>query len=395
MTQFDYQSLWMGQNGQLGWYSMGLVVFAIMFLFFGMGYMISAIFATDKLRTWIKEETYQIIVSFFIFVVLISAIGFFNEISKTAAQNAGLVAKMDAEKLKEASKLETAQEQEKAKSNLDAEFDCSRDCHITVARFYLHTLFNRIRDQTKDLLGINMWVSGISTLSISKQFFIENLGLNLPLFSGFQAITNMVSLVVSWMTRFMIFVKLQEIFMRIVAYPIFPMLLLAGVILRSFFLTRRLGGLLIAVAIATYYVVPSMYIISDYLWNYYLAYTPVGVDNFAIDYSQIGLSESGPEGTIDEGVAGAQDHLTGIAEGNSEQGLLKIWTKIKDTSTFYKKLSVEWIIEDDQVIEQGSRIAIYATFMPLFAIFGTVAFIKNFSPLLGGDVEIAGLSRLI
>ena len=54
-----------------------------------------------------------------------------------------------------------------------------------------------------------------------------------------------------------------------------------------------------------------------------------------------------------------------------------------------------WVVGNDGVLENTAKLLIYATFIPFIVLMGTIAFIKGLSPLLGGDVEIAGITHLI
>jgi hypothetical protein len=57
-----------------------------------------------------------------------------------------------------------------------------------------------------------------------------------------------------------------------------------------------------------------------------------------------------------------------------------------------ESLELGWIFEACHVT---GRLMVPALFIPVIVIIVTVSFIKGLSPLLGGDVEIAGLTHLI
>jgi hypothetical protein len=46
-------------------------------------------------------------------------------------------------------------------------------------------------------------------------------------------------------------------------------------------------------------------------------------------------------------------------------------------------------------IEVAARLTFFATFFALFGIIGTIAATRSLSATFGGDIELAGLTRLI
>jgi len=54
----------------------------------------------------------------------------------------------------------------------------------------------------------------------------------------------------------------QRFFVNVICYKIAPLVLVLGIVTRAFFVTRKLGGLLIAMGIATMYVLPMMYVLN-------------------------------------------------------------------------------------------------------------------------------------
>ena len=54
-----------------------------------------------------------------------------------------------------------------------------------------------------------------------------------------------------------------------------------------------------------------------------------------------------------------------------------------------------WVVGENGVLENTAKLLIYSTFVPFIALMATISFVKGLSPLLGGDVEIAGITHLI
>jgi hypothetical protein len=55
----------------------------------------------------------------------------------------------------------------------------------------------------------------------------------------------------------------------------------------------------------------------------------------------------------------------------------------------------EWIFADNGIINSMARMIFFSLFFSFLSVMSTIAAIKNISPMLGGDVEIAGLTHLV
>jgi len=56
---------------------------------------------------------------------------------------------------------------------------------------------------------------------------------------------------------------------------------------------------------------------------------------------------------------------------------------------------IDSLISPGGVIDATARFVFFSMFFALLAVFATVGAIRSLSPLLGGDVELAGLTHLI
>ncbi len=103
--------------------------------------------------------------------------------------------------------------------------------------------------------------SMIAEFTINFETIFEKTGfITFNPWKGFVSMGNNVkSLTFEWAMKILMITKFQEIFLRFIATALFPALFILGALLRTFTFTRRLGGLLLAMAIALYFIYPSFY----------------------------------------------------------------------------------------------------------------------------------------
>ncbi|HQT45502.1 MAG TPA: hypothetical protein PLO51_05980, partial [Candidatus Micrarchaeota archaeon] len=283
---------------------------------------------------------------------------------------------------------------------------------------------------------------------------------------------------------------------------IFPLFLFTGVILRTFFFTRKLGGLMIALALGAYLTLPAMYAFTGYLmyqttngtYNALLfnvsfdpaqaagigqdsgfnPYKPIAKDSyqFTADQAPVGPLQKLDYGTCLAGetyvftsnqtvpwpppanfilknrydesntltvgtVTSTGADALNFTDTSGGQYEIKMTTDANNNylymvfainngqpaspgtlSTIYNTLkswasSVQWFISNDLstsfesmvagdeiighggLIDQTARLMLFTLVMPFISLMVTIASVKVMSPRLGGDTEIAGLTRII
>ena len=208
----------------------------------------------------------------------------------------------------------------------------------------------------------------------------------------------------TWIASFMV----QERFLAMIQYTLFPLLLALGLILRTFFFTRKLGGLLMAIAIGLYTVYPLMYILlgSQYAFTetdiWYDKWNPLICSCDTTDMWWMGPGAATLGGSIVQQV-GQQAGV--ISEplncpvrfcSLDLAGMIMLSARAPATLGVWSAdplvLPVHWLFNLCTIV---GALMVPALFIPVVIIIVTVSFVKGLSPLLGGDVEIAGLTHLI
>lgn len=221
----------------------------------------------------------------------------------------------------------------------------------------------------------------------------------------------------------LIFLRLQMVFIDLITQILFPVFLVGGIIMRSFYFTRKLGGFFIAASLSLYFVFPSMYIIGHrvlYETDNFIGINSEGnLQGKYIGYDIDKLKENaktnmndGSDNDIPLYAPKSWDWLEktfDVFGEDREGGLRYITTAIKQyVRLMYQSvtLSLQLIVEDkyaDEMVltqENGvyhftAKILVLTVVIPFISLMTTIAAIKGLGPIFGGDAEIAGLSRFL
>jgi len=250
---------------------------------------------------------------------------------------------------------------------------CEYPCHFYLARAFLGRTYEQIAIQAGSAVKMYAELVFIETITIG--VYLNILGyfafsFNVVPFAGNSVLYEQLATALDIMAKAMMSVKFQEQALLYVQNGIFPIFLVAGVILRTLWFTRKLGGLLIAIAIGVYSILPLMYILG---W-----YTIDVVPTFVSLNTDLIPSSATPK--------------------PSDVFLFKhdlTMDKEKVVDVLFTNYGAGGMPTSIGVLDTTAMLLIPAIGLPLLNLFVTIAFIKALSPALGGDIEIAGLTRLL
>ncbi|RLG20052.1 hypothetical protein DRN67_00995 [Candidatus Micrarchaeota archaeon] len=391
-TAVDFSTLWHDM-----WLPVAGTAIIIAAFFVSIAYMLGSALNNQMIIQWSKSELFQLFASALIvggLFWLVSMIVAFSA-SLTGATGISCVGVPD------------------VADKYASEDIAAAPCHIRVAQIYLEIMYENMFEMTRDLLVTGSLVSAISNFSITFEMLIPPwTSATFVPFSSLNMIFETLYFCFNTLTKMMILLKFQIYFLSYVWRALFPMLLVLGVILRTFWFTRRLGGLLIAIAIGIYVAMPLLYVLSYYI----LGGTSAGTYVVKIDPSAYGDITSEHEQLFESGGAyGTPYTLVEHPELQDMGDVAHRINSIENRNYVGDILSVagsaavagspvpipgvptenNWVVGDDGVLENTAKLLIYATFVPFMVLMTTISFIKGLSPLLGGDIEIAGITHLI
>jgi len=414
----------------MGWQYLAGISFAIVALLLALGYMASVFLSDDKMRAWVKKELGQL---FFSMVILIFAIG--------------LVAVLD-QWLKTVSYISDNNDPRWTNyvnaicctpGTMNCPLDRNRACHVELATDFLQTLYETARMNAIVFLD-NYWTYGfLSNLSVSMASVLDDKqgSMNFSPFAGLAPPADFFSIMFELTVKIMMLIRAQQVFLDYLWYALFPVMLSMGLVLRIFYFTRKLGGLLIAMALSAYIVFPMFYVVTSAILFGFLdpsqgTMAPFG-SNYNTDPSTGGtpLPMTNPNDPFNYGSSGEskdifdldpndpgsrvnidlcndqtqpgvnqQAEMLGLADG-----FISAW-RIYEGSRWYEDFlsfaglpSISpspWSMFGPKgPISSLAAVMVFAVVVPFLALMTMLASIKYFSPLIGGDVEISVLSRLI
>jgi hypothetical protein len=343
-------------------------------------------------------------------------------------------------------------------------------CHLRLGIWYLREIFDEAKEFSFDIYLSYIKTSMIAEFTINIEFLFEKAGFfTFTPWRGFYTIGNKIKeLVFEWAIKLMMLTKFQEVLLRFIATALFPALFVIGAMLRTFTFTRRLGGLLLAMAITLYFIFPAFYAFgalimldlknnptvrsaweqsdanpckgslihpladcpdppianSMYILNMSI-YMPGG-GRTGYNASEVrerlrnyeGLDsrtyytymEEGRDSAAGEAMLPLTDPNTGQAldmsstrartEREQNDSLARArqegdnwFGAVSKESKLDKFVNLAW--EPNGPLEVLARLTFWSVFFSLFSMIGTIAAIRSLSNTFGGDIEIAGLTRLI
>jgi hypothetical protein len=133
-----------------------------------------------------------------------------------------------------------------------------------------------------------------------------------------------------------------------------------GILSRIFWPTRKFGGLLMAIAIGLYTILPLVYVMAWY----------------TMDRSSASFNDP---------IVPANMDVISNGESIGSVSLDPLFTTYDGAGR----------VIQIGVLDGVGRAYLCATVIPLIAMFTTIGFIRHFSMMVGGDTELAGLTKII
>ncbi|VVB99918.1 Uncharacterised protein [uncultured archaeon] len=229
-----------------GWFSdwnkNGLIGVAIVISIIAIAAMFGYGFNLPEVKAFVDAELVQAVVSVLLIVSLIALVGFFDDVARIAM---------------------TSQQ-------LPVSCNANEPCYITAAKSYLTTLNNTADSYARNALSESIERQKTASMGVSTQmnfWFLLFFGTNLRPNAYMSLQAERAGTVFETVTKLMGSLYAQAYFIDVISFGIAPIFLLLGIVLRTFFFTRKLGGLLLAIAVALFFVYPLTYAFAWYTLN--------------------------------------------------------------------------------------------------------------------------------
>lgn len=379
----------------------GLIIF-ISLAIITIIYIISRILDNDNAKKWAQNEIYQVIASAFLlgsivlFIniidnILINTISLINPAIVLSCNDNGCSfnqLKLDTRSI--SASPSDLKDQIKIENIYCGQ---SVPCHIAIARSMLDQSFDIIRYYLANKIitvGWLQYIVGLEIAKISPFAFVNNISFIYTTFIkiGF---------------NFLLLLKANSIFLLFVNVSLFPAFIISGLALRSISILRRLGGLLFAIAIGTYFVYPILIIFSLSLIQqgpYSLIYSFTDNSGFSsIDLNPNNNSLSSNLEVITPNVVGSQEDLLWyqkLAQFGKDIFEKYLFIKLPngDTVDFISYITFRTLYQNG-FLDSIAMISVWILVPFIISLYVLIVFIKELSSFVGGDIDIAGLSKLI
>lgn len=405
------KKLWMWA----GWEPLAWIALATVAMLLAIGYMASVLTANDQLKAWVKKEVGQLFFSLLIVIFTVALVGSVDYW------------------LKGLSGISLDQRWGAYVNNAvccdGSSGPCmglvkKRPCHIELASDYLQLLYETARLNAESILS-NYWFYGFLSNTSMTIFFIaddRNPIASFSLFAGLSMLANLYSILFDLIMKTMMLIRAQQVFFDLLWYALFPVFLSVGLVLRILYFTRKLGGLLIALALSAYIVLPMMYVVSDAIlfgmmggWSAEVGWQAFGNEfnaNNATGGSALPFTDpsdpvnfgnsSDAKAVFDPSKAANIDLCNEDLEGRQQMnslvdGFAANWGLFEHANWFGQAGDYieNGLFEYNGPIGTLATIMAFSLFVPFLSLMAMLASVKVLSPLIGGDVEISLLSRLI
>ncbi len=201
----------------------------------------------------------------------------------------------------------------------------------------------------------------------SIKFSIIIIGISLA--SVVNPVLQQLSYLMSALTFAIIGIEVQAVLLKVISMIAVPVLLPIGIVLRTFYFTRKLGGTIIAIAIGLFTVFPMTYLLDAQITSSY-----------------VGTINSGLSSALAADLQTANSNLISNAASYSTANTIDTGV-LSGISTTLKNIMSEaeaWIEHAVNVI---SILIVEVFFLPTFSIMLTIISIRELARALGSEVS--------
>lgn len=355
-----------GFRTDIDWIAISYMVLIIVASLLGIAFMISRVFAMPQLEAWTKEEFVNLIISVAILALFTTFIGVIENISNSLALDILYSSTQSNQSL---SYWQYKPSEGRWNIIETSSPSCQYPCHIYIARGFLGSLYEKYGESLKSITEYYFISVFEQTKNVGTGFDLTagdwkfELSFGYPLHADLTIYNNILSIVVGEYLKVITALKMQEIAL-VYLTSLAGMFFIIGLISRSVWFLRKFGGLLLAAGIGLYIIFPMIYVLGWYT-----------IDRSVVSYV-IEIPDLDPVRNIGSGITGG---LPGIGS------MSILFTKFNDQGV---PISIG-------MLDALGRSYLPIIVLPILAVFTTIGFIRHFSPMIGGDVEIAGLTRII
>ncbi|MBU0528099.1 hypothetical protein KKE92_06460 [Candidatus Micrarchaeota archaeon] len=219
------------------WKILSVAAIMISIVLVAIAYTIGIGLELPEIKAWAGNELVQIVANAIIVIMLIVSIAFIDVLI------VGIV----------------------MSSNINIA-DCSNpstSCLQAVTKEYLAEHISAAEDDAKNVVKNNVDAAGMASRRLGLYcltIYCAQIGLTTTIAGNYAIDADYYAIIFEYYTNLLASMNSQLFFVEQISFNMGPIILAAGIIARAFFFTRKLGGLLIAIALGVMFFYPGMYI---------------------------------------------------------------------------------------------------------------------------------------
>ena len=365
-AQSEYTAF--GFKSDFDWISIAYIVLMVAISLLGIAFGISKVFALPQLEAWTKDEFMNLLISMAILVFFTMFMGAIESISSSLASDI-LYSTAEDGSVQYWTYLPSSGRWGLVTTDSP---QCPYPCHIYMARGFLGSQYEKygptISSVSKLYFVSVLYQSATYGMKMDLTAWISRLsfGFGWPSNAELIIYNNILSTVIGEYLKIITALKMQEITL-VYLTSLAGALFILGLITRSIWFLRKFGGLLLAAGVGLYVIFPLIYVMSWY-----------SIDRSAVVFSDPAL-------VLPDVSASVGDAIGNIIGGGFNADINAMFTDYDDKGR----------VVSLGLLDALGRAYLSNIVIPILSIFTTIGFIRHFSPMVGGDTEIAGLTRII
>jgi hypothetical protein len=278
-------------------------------------------------------------------------------------------------------------------------------CHFGIAKDYLQILYETDKEQ----LDYSLWRYGIFSilsdlkLSARAEIAIDLYDVSINVAPFLKVDVEYYNILIDYLYKNMIFIRIQQLALDYLDLVLVPFMIGMGLVLRIFSFSRKLGGTLIALGLSFYIVLPTFYsLMSAILFGFtgsWISGNSLG--KRALFGEKIELDETSSKilqlDTRNQAPARGEKLICDENQQRKSEfeefidQAVSVFSNIKGVKT--DEIGAKFKVGG--ALSNLAALMTFTVITPFIGLMLTLSSYKVLSPLIGGDVEIALLSRLI
>lgn len=385
---------------------LSVIVVGLSVLILAIVYQIGRMLSNKGMTDWARYEVYQAFGSLMIIALVAFALWNMNTVLLVLMEQGGFQCSGDSCTYTEYTFVQSLLGFDKLEPSTKT---CTEHCQVEIAKSYLNMEYELITRYTAAQICKIAWLELLAEMNIdftplkmlpaySKRLettlgtkvantlgkasklttrFGASFSISFSPFSGYQVVDESYEIMISFMMDLMGMLKANWMMLTLVEHSIFPLFLVVGIILRILSVTRKLGGLMIAMAITLYFFYPAVVILQS------IAISPQS-SMFKLEFVDcpgdvpLEYGKEQPDGA-------KQSMFSFFSE-----------TDVQTNQKSFLGAYLGWgVTKPGGLIDATAAVTTWVLVQLIILVYLIAAFIMGLSPLFGGDVDIAGISRLL